>query len=317
MLSEAEVEKHLNPDLLLSVTERTLADIAMHRALVTSPATIHIDDDDGTRAFKAMAGALPSRNIAGVKWVGAFDRNRERGLPRAPATIIVTDCITGRLVGVVSATGLTAWRTAAVAVISAKYCAVTSPSHAAVLGFGAIGKAAAQLLSVAFPLTEIAIWEPNFAKARANTEMLRRDHNIEIRATKTVEDAVANAEIVITAAGLSANAPFLRRSMIRNDVFISCLGSYQEIDDDVILAADTLIVDDWDAATKRGNLAPSIKGGLVTRNMIHSDLAETIAANRRTGRRREGISVASLTGLGVLDVALAASVLEDATAIVE
>ncbi|WP_137389077.1 ornithine cyclodeaminase family protein [Rhodoligotrophos defluvii] len=307
-LSEAEAAKRLTPALLLETVETTLRQLAAERATVATPSMIAVEDARGRRAFKAMPGALPEQNVAGVKWVGTFDRNAQAGLPRAPATVVLTDFTNGTLLGIVEATGLTAWRTAAMATVAARHAGLASPARIAVLGFGAIGKALAALLAHGFPQAEIRVWSRDQRKTDADAQALLEETGIRVTPAARVEQAVDRASIIVTATGLSADAPFLSRSMVKTPAFICGLGSYQELADDLILAADTLIVDDWQAATKRGNLAPLIKAGRLTPERLDASLAEWVAG-KLAGRAHPHLTVASFTGLGVLDVAMAAKLL--------
>ncbi len=308
--SESAVERILTPSLLLETVEATLVEIADGSVLSGAKAILELDDADGRRAFLALPGVLTKTRIAGVKWVGSFARNPARGLPRAPATILLSDAVTGRLIGLVAATALTARRTAAMATIAAKYCADPAASRAAILGFGAIGRAAVPLLALAFGIREFQVWGGDASRLREAARSLSAAHGIPIGVAGHVAEAVAGADIVLTASGLSGDAPFLRRTMVKDGAFVCALGSFQEIDTDLIAAASLLVVDNWEASVKRGNLAPAIKTGLVTRASIRGELAE-VAAGRVPGRGAgEELAVACLLGMGGLDVALAAKVIE-------
>jgi thiomorpholine-carboxylate dehydrogenase len=94
-ISDAEVATKLTPALLLGTVEEALAGLATGALLNVGKVSVTLDDDDGVRTLLAMVGAVPAKHIAGVKWVGTFDRNAERGLPRAPATLLLTDSVTG------------------------------------------------------------------------------------------------------------------------------------------------------------------------------------------------------------------------------
>lgn len=308
-LSEADVLRALTPSLILSTVEEVLGEIGAGDALSVSPVTLALDDADGPRIFKAMPGAVPRLGAAGVKWVASVDRNAGRGLPRAPATVVVTDPVTGALRGIVAGTVLTAYRTAAMACVAAKHAAAR-PARAAILGLGAIGQAAALLLPSALPVSGIRAWSRDAARVAHASDALTAASGVPVAPAASVAEAVDGADLVVTASGLSGDAPFLRRDMLGGGAFVCALGSYQEVAEDVLLAADRLVVDDWAACAKRGSLAPAVRTGAIERDLVDGTLADLVAGRLAPRAPGTGLTVACLTGIGVLDVALAARLLE-------
>jgi hypothetical protein len=97
-----------------------------------------------------MGGApagLPDVGVAGIKWFATCADNTRRGLPRVPATIVLCDSRTGLLRGIVDATALTAWRTAALATAAIGPCVSKPVGKAAVIRLGAIGQVLAHYLA--------------------------------------------------------------------------------------------------------------------------------------------------------------------------
>jgi ornithine cyclodeaminase/alanine dehydrogenase-like protein (mu-crystallin family) len=308
-LSDDEVDALLSTETILSTVERTLAAMGKGRVLTTSKATIELNDSEGHRTLFAMPGVLLDERVAGIKWVGTFANNPGRGLPRAPATILLSDSTTGAPLGVVAATALTARRTAAMAAIAAKHCARPGARRAAILGFGAIGRAFVPLLAALFPIEHFRVWGGDAGRLRQHAARLSQAHGTIVTPAETVEEAVHDADIVLTASGLTSDRPFLKRAMLAPDAFVCGVGSYQEIDEDVIVGAALRVVDDWGACCKRGNFAPVIRAGRIERSSVHAELAGLAAHGLPDSGRETGVGVACLLGIGALDVALAASAL--------
>lgn len=308
VVPEHEVERLLTPELVLSTVEAALAGMAAGRVVAGGKAMINLDDADGLRSLLAMTGVLLDEKIAGVKWVGTFAGNPGRGLARAPATILLSDAVTGMPLAVVAATALTSRRTAAMATVAAKFCADPAASCAAIFGFGAVGKAAIPLLAKMFPIQKFCVWGGNPDRVRREAAELAAATGIPIVAAPDVAGAAADADIIITASGLTADAPFLTRAMVRDGAFVCALGSYQEIDAELVASADMLVVEDFAAGAQRGSLAPAVKAGLIGRASIHGELADLVGG--RVAPRRPGcrLAVACFLGLGALDVALAARI---------
>jgi ornithine cyclodeaminase/alanine dehydrogenase-like protein (mu-crystallin family) len=308
-ISDAEVAKTLTPALLLGSVRDALAGIAAGTVLNVGKVNTTLADENGTRTLIAMVGALPAQGIAGVKWVGTFDRNPARGLPRAPATIILTDSTTGELRAIVEATSLTARRTAAMLVVAAQCCARAPARRVAILGFGAIGKSLVPLVAAAFAPETIAVWGGDPARLETEAAQLGATHGVAIVPRASPQDAARNADIVFTASGLSEDKPFLTRAMVADRTIICAAGSYQEIADDIVQASELRVVDDWAGCSKRGNLAAMVRRGTLTRADVHMELPALIAAAARGEVPTARLPVVVMIGLGALDVAIAKELL--------
>lgn len=309
-LSEELVNRALPPGTIYQVIAQTLKSLASGRVVNGSKGGLQIEDDRGRCFMGAISGGLLDQRVAGVKWFAACDENPGRGLPRVPATILVCDFATGQLQGVVEATSLTAWRTGAVAALSVDYCRVEKCGKAALVGFGAIGQVIAQYLSVAPAIAQISVSGREFDKTRANCEKLRQELGIEVHAERSPETAVRDADIVFAATGLTRDAPIVFGSWLKPGATVCAVGSYQEIDDAVVDRAGRIFVDNWEACQHRGNLAPMIAAGRLSRADLSGEIAEVVAgAKPGRGSADEIVLIVSI-GLGALDIALAARALE-------
>jgi alanine dehydrogenase len=307
-LSEQDVQRLLDRGSVLRIVEDTLKAISADQVVTGTKCDLLIDDLDGRRFMGANMACIKPRRIAGVKLFATCDGNHDRDLPRVPATIVACDSITGVLAGVVEATLLTAVRTAALATAALRPCISQRPRKAAVVGYGAIGRVVAQYLRDEFGVERIAVTGRDAARALAKSSSLADD--LQVRVEERVEQAVQDADIVVTALGLSKDAPMVKNDWIKPGATICALGSHQEIESSVILSADRIFVDNWEACKHRGNLAPLISRGEIARNNIFGEVADLVAG-RCAGRRSTGDRIAIvLVGLVALDIALAAQALE-------
>jgi len=309
-ISDAEVEAALTPTLLLGTVEDALAGLASGGVINGGKVSVTLDDHDGTRTLLAMVGIVPGKQVAGVKWVGTFNGNAARGLPRAPATLLLTDSVTGALRAVIEATSLTARRTAAMLVVAAK-CFGRKPRRVAILGFGAIGKSLVPLIAAAFSPETIAVWGGRHERLVTDATQLRAAHGVAIEVARTPQDAVRDAGVVFTASGLAEDKPFLTRAMLSDEAVVCCAGSYQEIADDVVLASECLVADEWANCQKRGNLAAMVKRGVLTQESVAMELPALVARARAGEVPATRLPVVVMIGLGALDVAIAHALMPD------
>jgi ornithine cyclodeaminase/alanine dehydrogenase-like protein (mu-crystallin family) len=306
-LSEQDVQRLLDRGSVLRIVEDTLKAISAGQVVTGTKCDLLIDDLDGQRFMGANMACIKPRRVAGVKLFTTCDGNRDRDLPRVPATIVACDSITGVLAGVVEATLLTAVRTAALATAALRPCISQRPRKAAVIGYGAIGRVGARYLRDEFGVEHIAVTGRDAGRAAKSSSPA---DDLQVRVEERVEQAVQDADIIITALGLSKDAPIVKNDWIKPDATICALGSHQEIESSIILSADRIFVDNWEASKHRGNLAPLISRGEIARDNITGEVAELVAG-RCAGRRSTGDRIVIvLVGLVALDIALAAQALE-------
>ena len=298
-----QASRLLDPASVLGVVERALAELSEKRLVNGVKGGCSLDDSNGQRHMGAISGCDVAANLAGVKWFAAVNANSARGLPRVPATILLCDAITGLLAGVIDATSLTAVRTAALAIAAIRPCVGKRLGKATIVGFGPIGQAVARYLPQQFDVGEIVVASRGGA-ARKSAPSL----TVESRLGKAIE----GADLVVTATGLSANTPLIEAAWLKTGVTVCALGSYQEIGSQIVTGADRIFVDNWEACGQRGNLAPAIQSGALTRGAIAGEFADLVAG-KLAGRLSAGQRVLLVSvGIGALDIALGAEVLKQA-----
>ncbi len=133
---------------------------------------------------------------------------------------------------------------------------------------------------------------------------------VHVVAAETVREAVAGADIVITAT--SSTEPLLRREWLAAGAHVTAVGSdmphKQELDPQVLAAADKYVPDSIDAARTSGELHHAVEAGVLDVASVYGELA-ALASGRLPGRTRDDeLTVADLTGLGIQDAAVAAFV---------
>ena len=313
-LSEQDVRRALSAGEIYAVVEETLRATAEGRVVNGAKTGFTLDDAAGARFLGGAPAGLPDAGVAGIKWFATCAGNGELGLPRVPATMIVCDSTTGMLRGIVDATALTAWRTAALALAAIKPCASATLAKAAVIGLGAIGKALVHYLPSELGVRRIAVFGRDHAKTQRDGASLAAALSISVDAATSAEQAVRDADLVITATGLDRDAPFVHGDWIKPGATVCGLGSYQELDETVITRARRIFVDHREGCAQRGNIAPLIKAGRLGQDRIDGEVAELVAG-RLVGRASAHETVViALIGIGSLDIALAARALERAAA---
>ncbi len=310
-ISDSEAERLLDRPSVLRVVERALKALSEKQMVNGTKGGFSLKDEDGQRHMGAISGCDIAAGIAGVKWFAACAGNPSRGLPRVPATILLCDSVTGRLRGIIDATSLTAVRTSALAIAAIRACVRRPLKKAAIVGFGPIGRGIVEYMLTSVAAEEIVIVSGR-REAAGFVEAAQAASDARLSASGRPDEAVRGADLVITATGLSANTPLIEAGWLAPGATVCALGSYQEIDDETISAADRIFVDNWDAARQRGNLAAMIASGALPQERIHGSVADLVAGKVIGRSSADERVLIVLVGLGALDIALGAALLKRA-----
>jgi ornithine cyclodeaminase len=308
-ISAREAERLLDRGAVLRVVETALKALSDKRIVNGSKGGFSLNDQDGQRHMGAISGCDIAAGVAGVKWFAACDGNSRRGLPRVPATILLCDAVTGLLTGIIDATSLTAIRTAALAVTAIRSCVSRPLKKATIVGFGPIGQTIARYMPGEIDVAEIVIGSKSVG-ADTFVRSMKTGASPRFTVESRLDQAVRHADLVVTATGLSADTPLVDADWLRRGATVCALGSYQEIDSRIISGADRIYIDNWEAGRQRGNLAPMIRSGALTRERIDGEVAEVVAG-KIAGRASDDQTVLIvLVGIGALDIALGAELLK-------
>lgn len=267
----------------------------------------------------AMPAYLHYLGISGIKWGGGFGENhKDRRLPFMVQTLILACPRTGAPHAMMSATKLTSLKTGAESALAGKYLGRTrQPMILTVIGVGDQGRDNVRMWLALHDLGDIRLQEVrlvdlNLAETEAFARTLGERKGLTIAVTQDTERAVRGSDAVVTCT--TSEVPIVKHAWLKPGVILASIGSYPEIEPSAVLAADKLVVDNWEQNVHRGEFRELIEGGKISRDRIHGELPE-IVAGRRPGRERENeLICASLIGLGSIDIGIAHHVYQAAKA---
>jgi ornithine cyclodeaminase len=312
-ISSSETERLLDWPTVLDVVENALKALSDQRIVNGTKGGFSLNDRDGQRHMGAISGCDIAAGVAGVKWFAVCDGNVGRGLPRVPATVLLCDSVTGLLTAVIDAASLTAIRTAALAVVAIRRCLSGPLAKATIVGFGPIGQTIARCLPGQIDVTEVVIASKS-AAAEAFVSGKKAQDRPRFTVEARLDHAIRQADLVVTATGVSADTPLVDADWLQRGATVCSLGSYQEIDERIISQADRIYVDNWEASRQRGNLAPMVRSGALTRERIDGEVADVVASKIAGRTSADQTVLVVLVGIGALDIALGAELLKQARA---
>jgi len=314
-LSGADVDAlGLSDDEILDAVGGVLA--AQGRAETVIEPRTHLFPRGADGHFNVLRGATP--RFAGVKVVGDFVANHERGLPSELALLLLMNPMTGVPQAILDATAITEMRTGAVTAIGARHLA---GAGARVLGhIGARGTAYwnVRLTARVLPALEtIRVHSRRPESREAFADRLRHDLGRPIEVTADWESCVRGADVVVEASRLSAPAAMLRTEWIEPGALVVPYGTISAVELSLTDVMDKIVVDDWGqaGAGPLGALRAHVDTGRLTRDNLHAELGE-IVCGTRPGRESSTETILFWhRGLSITDVALGEAMLDKARAL--
>ena len=313
-LSGADVQSAGLTDAdVLAATREVLA--AQGRGEAIPEPRTHIFPPRARGHFNVLRGVVPES--AGVKVVGDFVDNHERGLPSEPALLLLMDPLTGVPQAIMDATAITEMRTGAVTAIGAS---VLAPPRSRVLGhIGARGTAYwnVRLLCEVLPLLEeIRVHSRRPESREAFAQRLRDDLGRPVTVTADWESCVRGADVIVEASRLNAPEPMLRTDWIAPGALVVPYGTMSAVELSLTDLADKVVVDDWGqaGAGPLGALRAHVDSGRLTAETLHAELGQ-ILAGLRPGRESATETIVFWhRGLSITDIALGRALLSAARA---
>lgn len=247
--------------------------------------------------LSTLGAVIPGQGVTGAKVyttiAGQFN-----------FVILLFSTIDGQPLATFDAAAITRWRTAACSVIAARHLALPDARRLALLGAGVQGRAHAQQMTQAFALDEIVVCDPYAAPDIA--EQVSRECYIPVRRVYDADDAVAGADIVITAS--RSSSPLFRGDSLAPGCMVAAIGSSlphtRELDDRT-LARAALIAVEWkpQALEEAGDLLLAAPGIVDDHKLV--ELGDLITGKVKGRRHANDIMLYKAVGVGLEDVALA------------
>jgi alanine dehydrogenase len=306
MLREAEVAELATMDVAL----QAMSDIFRleGEGLTGESGRFNIPNDRGW--LRIMSVAVPGLGAFGFK---AMNLTQGVGVRYA---VWVYDIATGALRGIVDARVVTAMRTAAATAVATAELARTNVERTAIIGTGAEARTHLQAMQAVRPAPKVMVYSRSPANRATFVEEMSPTVDAELVACASVDEAVANADLIVLAT--KSPEPVLFGRHLQPGMHVNSIGSARA--DQYELAVDTfarfgvVVCDstghvfgeagDAIAATKDGDYA--VDGAV--------DLADLLVGKARGRTRDADLTLYKSVGTATQDIALASRLLDLATA---
>lgn len=241
----------------------------------------------------------------GLKWVASFPHNRDRGLPRASALIILNSPETGFPIALMDGTIISAVRTGACTGLGARYLAPRNSKKIGIVGAGVQARTQLLGLYTALPnVQKISVWNRTRRHGEVFVQEAQERWNAPVVLEETMEAALKDADVVLTIT--TADEPIIPARYIKPGALTIQLSGH-ECEFDLVKQCSKIVMNDWNACKHRGIRTPAVmyQQGLLRDEDIYCSLGDLLLG-RKPGRESEDERIHfSPDGMGATDVALA------------
>jgi ornithine cyclodeaminase len=276
---------------------------------------VHLEPDPALRGhFNVLRGYIAPLQLAGVKVVGDYLDNYERGLPSELGLLSLYDARTGMPTAIVGASQLTDMRTGALTALGARYLA---RRDARVLGHvGARGTAYwnVRLLDSLFDFEEIRVHSRRPESRGEFARRLEQELGKPVRATESWEECLRGADVLVEASRLERPEPHLETRWVEPGSLVIPYGTMSAVELSLTDVMDKVVVDDWGQCRdgQFGALRAHVETGRLNEHTLHAEHCQ-IVVGERAGRESDDERILFWhRGLSLSDIALGHALVEKA-----
>ena len=256
----------------------------------------------------AMPAYIPAQRALGMKWVGGYPANSQRGLPYISGVFILNDAETGMPLSIMDCTWITAKRTGAATALSAKYLARPESESVGILGCGVQGRSNLEALRVLFPVKRARAFDVHPERREAYAKEMSDLLGIDVTAVASAREAVEGSDMVVTA-GPILRKPHatIQKGWLKEGGFASLVDFDSYWDPKALHECDLFCTDD---VPQFGHYREV--GYFQDTPAIHAELGELVTGKKPGRQNARQRTLACNLGLALDDVATAPLIYERA-----
>lgn len=257
--------------------------------------------------YLVMPALSNKLGIVGLKTVTFAPNNPQQGKNTIVGSVILSDYHTGETLAVLDGAYLTKIRTGAISGVATKYLAQHDAKTLCVIGTGEQAEGLVEAILAVREIEHIRLFNRTYDKAVKFANKLTDKHHITVDVYDTVENAMTNADVVVTAT--NASTPVFQQSLPAG-AHVNAVGSFkpdmQEVPSIAVQHADKVIVESSDTALEEtGDLITPIDEGVFNSNDLYGELGDIIAGKIEGRTNSEETTIFKSVGLAIVDIVVA------------
>jgi alanine dehydrogenase len=304
LLTESEVRSLIGPVEALEAAREAF--VRLGRGEVVLPEVMFLDIKQHAGEVHGKGAYIQDSPYFSVKVASGFYRNPERGLPISSGAVWVFDATTGFLNSILFDSGfLTELRTGAAGALATDLMARRDVRQLGIIGCGAQARYQLEAhLGVRKP-ERIVVFCPTRSHAALYADEMSSAFSVRVEVADGPEEAVRGSDVVVTTT--PSHTPVVMDGWVEPGTHLTAIGSdvpdKQELDEG-ILGRAKVVADSLRQCLTQGEIHHAVEAGVIDADGVYGELGE-VAAGIKPGRTNdEEVTVADLTGVGVLDAAV-------------
>jgi alanine dehydrogenase len=251
--------------------------------------------------LKILAGHDSASTALGVKVLARFPERRP-GSNLASLMLLIDD-EDGSILAIMDAVYITAVRTAAGAALATRALARRGARRVGMLGTGTLAWYSVLAHRLVAPeLDELVVFSRSAERRDAFAARVASEVGIDVRAVATVEEAVAGADVVITAT--NAPEPVLLKRHLEPGQHVGAIGIRSEIEPAAV-ARCRVVGDGREEALADGKFSVALAAGAVTEADLGPDLGAVLEGLRPGRTAGDQITLFDSSGVAIQDIVCA------------
>ena len=321
LLTEQDVIDLLSMEEIVNAVEKAFRGLGEGTVINPTKVILDLGESGAYPGYNGFMNAMPAyvgfADLAGLKWAGGnLGERKQRHIPYCSSLIFLVNPHINNFVAVMDGATITNKRTGAQTTVALKYLYnhgsdERKPIRLGIYGAGMQGHMQTRAIATKFDIEEVRIYDISKEALLHYKEDLKDTVKGDIILCDRPEEA-AQGDAVITVT--QANDGFLKEEWIRPGTIVFPMGSYKEASDQLILAADQIIVDHVGQALHRGALAELAAAGRISEDSIYCTIGDLVAGKRSAQITPDKRIICLPIGTGCMDIACAGIVYEKALA---
>ena len=308
LLSQSDIEAVLTMKDVVDICDKTFAGFGEGTTICPTKVGLDLGETSAYPPYEGFMNAMPAyvgwTDSAGIKWAGGFlGKRRKQGLPYVTSMILLIDPQLGTFTAVMDGALITNWRTGAQAAVGLKYLRKNRSVKLGLYGAGMQGRTTTMAISTIFDIEKIMVYDLYQEAALQFAVEMEAFVKGKIAVVDAPEEAAQSVDAIITVT--QSKEKFLKNEWVEPGTIVFTMGSYQECDDEFILAADRIVVDHVGQCLHRGALRELSEAGRITEETLYATIGE-LAAGKKPGYSSENERILCVPiGTGAMDIAVA------------
>lgn len=302
LLNGQEVEQLLDIKTTVEAVREGYKALGQNKVFMPPISSIDVEEHHGEMDFKM--GYSRQEEIIGIKMAGGYwDNPKKYNMPSGLAVICLFNAVNGAPLCILDGTMITGYRTAAAGTLGALCLARKNSQKVGVIGTGLQAKLQVRVLAEYFDIKQVVVHGREESRKRYVEEMAQLLPQIRFVAAETAEEAVRDADIVITTT--PSRQALVYDQWIKPGTHINAIGcdadGKQELDPQIFRRAK-IVNDKISECVCRGDTQHAIKQGLIRQEDIYAEIGQLLLGEKPGRVSEDEITIFDTTGLSIQDI---------------